>query len=115
RFAAAINVLHAGSEGMLSHDSIAQFLRNALGHAKAGRLGQAEMDLRALDFDRFSRSIREVAPGLRRFTEPAEVYGRERIQETGAHIDAALALLKQRDQPNAVSELERAVARWSHR
>jgi hypothetical protein len=97
---------------MLNNQSVAAALRSAVDHLKSGDLTQAEAALRALQFDRLLKPLRDRSKGPRQFLDPGEPFGVDRVHETGDHIRSCFAAMKRGDQAGALASAEAAVKRW---
>lgn len=79
---------------MLNESAISEALENCVAHLERDNLDQAEATLRVLDFDRLLKPIEDPSKQRqRRFVDPAEGYGVERVHETGDHIHACFSAI----------------------
>jgi hypothetical protein len=96
----------------LNDQAVGDALRSAIAHIRAGNLEQADAVLEDLGFERLLRPIKDRSKGPRRFFDPAENFGPERVHQTGDHIVKCRTALKRNDGQGALSSAESALARW---
>ena len=81
-------------------------------HLKRGDLDQAEIQIDIVDIDRLLRVVRDPSKGSRQFIDPAESFGRARVQETSGHLHHAKAYMRSGGISAALLEAEAALRRW---
>ena len=97
---------------MLNEDSIARTLRELVDHLTNEDLDQAEATLEVLGFERLLHPVKDPSKGPRRFFDPAEGFGPERVHQTGDHVRRCLSAIKRKDRESALHEAEAAATRW---
>ena len=80
-----------------------------------GNLDRAEAVLEVLEFERLLHPVKDWSKGSRRFFDPAESFGPERVHQTGDHIDRCLSAINREDREGALLEAEAAATRWKEK
>jgi len=88
----------------LSEQGVTQTLRRIVDGIREGRLDTAESDLRLLDFGRLRTAEWEQSNA-----------DKDRVQQTGAHLDACEKALAYGHVAKALQKAEAALERWLRR